>query len=105
MPRRCLLVGLAHAEDGRLVEGLADELQAYWQAIREAARHGERRQAGQVPGLRVAPAGMEDMLGLAGDLDVALGDLPPAERQGRRREHVHAGEGAVIILRFRTITI
>jgi hypothetical protein len=46
-----------------------DQRQPHWQPVREAARHRERRQPGQVPGISEQPAGVEDMLGLARDLD------------------------------------
>src|SRR3990170_5719017 len=51
MPFRRLFVGIRQAQDGRLVEVLADDLQADGHAAAiEAARQRQRRQAGEIDG-------------------------------------------------------
>ena len=45
---RCLLIGVCDAQDACLVKGLAQYLQADWQAVDESTGRGEGANAGQV---------------------------------------------------------
>jgi hypothetical protein len=48
VPLRAALIGVRDAKDRRLVEHLADELDAKRQVAREPARHADARESGQV---------------------------------------------------------
>jgi len=83
---------MADAQDHRLVERSADELQTNWEPADEAAGKAERWEPGQVPGICETPASMKYVLCLAGNLHMTLRSLPRAQREGGGRKYVDAVE-------------
>src|SRR5213078_4205157 len=101
VPARGLLIGVAGTQQRRLVERPAHELQAHRKLGGEAAGHAERREPGEIPRVGEPPAGVEHVLGLPVYLDMALRDVPGAQRQCRRRQDIDTVERSPHLVRQR----